>query len=108
MNSNSVEVVEQEILLPYLVSSFDMNVIVVQLNVQATVIVNTFDSNRNKLYDKQIIIEGEDYTNWGNDDDYLKNLVASKLGLQIKSSIVEPVPEPENIDLVIEDFPSNI
>jgi len=103
MNSNSVEVVEQEVLLPYLVSSFDMNVIVVQLNVQATVIVNTFDKDRNRLYEKQIIIEGEDYTNWGNDDDYLKNLVASKLGLQIKSSVVEP--ESENIDLVIEDFP---
>lgn len=106
MNSNSVEVVEQEVLLPYLVSSFDMNVIVVQLNVQATVIVNTFDKDRNRLYEKQIIIEGEDYDNWGNDDDYLKNLVASKLGLQIKSSVVEP--ESENIDLVIEDFPSNI
>ncbi len=106
MNSNSVEVVEQEVLLPYLVSSFDMNVIVVQLNVQATVIVNTFDKDRNRLYEKQIIIEGEDYANWGNNDDYLKNLVASKLGLQIKSSVVEP--ESENIDLVIEDFPSNI
>jgi hypothetical protein len=102
--SNSIEVVEQEILLPYLVSSFDINIIIIQLNVQATIIVNTFDKDGNKLYEKLIIIEGEDYSNWGNNDNYLKNLVALKLGLQIKSSIIEL----ENIELIIEDFPSNI
>lgn len=82
--SNIVEVVEKEIMLPYLVSSFDMNVIIVSLGHSACVITNTFDSSKNRLYEKQIVIEGEEYNAWGTDDNYLKSLIASKLGLEIK------------------------
>lgn len=85
--SNSVEVVEKEVSLPYLVSSFDMNVIITQLNVSATIISNTYDSSNNKLYEKQFVIEGAEYDAWGSDDNYLKELIASKLGLEIK-----PIP----------------
>jgi hypothetical protein len=36
------------------------------------------------LYSKNFIIEGEEYNAWDNDDNYLKNLIASKLDLEIK------------------------
>lgn len=83
--ANSVEVVEKEVMLPYLVSSFDMNVIFISLGHSVTVIANTYDSSKNRLYEKQIVIEGEEYDAWGTDDDYLKSLIASKLGLVIKT-----------------------
>lgn len=82
--SNIVEVVEQEKLLPYLVSSFDMNIIITKLNCSAVVISNTYDIDGRKLYEKQFVIEGEEYSHWGNDDNYLKQLIATKLGLTIK------------------------
>ena len=34
-------------------------------------------------------IEVDEYTNWGNDDNYLINLVLSKLGIEISDSIVD-------------------
>lgn len=83
-NSNLVEVVEKEVMLPYLVSSFDMNVIITQLNVSCCVIANTYDSEMKRLYEKQFLIQGEEYFNWGNDDNYLKSLIANKLGLVVK------------------------
>jgi hypothetical protein len=82
--SNIVEVVEKEYVFKYLVSSFDMNVVITQLNVSATVITNTFDKEGKRLYETQIVVEGPEYDAWGSDDNYLKELVASKLGLEIK------------------------
>jgi hypothetical protein len=83
--SNSVEVVEKEVSLPYLVSSFDMNVIITDLGARACVIVNTYDKKGVRLYEKQIVVEGDEYQAWGNDDNYLRLIVASKLGLVIKT-----------------------
>ena len=91
--SNVVEVVEKEYVLKYLVSSFDMNVVITQLNVSATVISNTFDKEGRRLYETQIVVEGAEYDAWGTDDNYLKSLIASKLGLVIK-------PEEEEEPLI--------
>ena len=82
--SNIVEVVEKEVSLPYLVNSFDMNVIIISLGNSACVISNTFDKDGKRLYEKQFLIEGVEYDAWGTDDNYLKSLIASKLGLEIK------------------------
>jgi hypothetical protein len=83
--SNSVEVVEKEVSLPYLVNSFDMNVIITALGASACVIVNTYDKKGVRLYEKQIVVEGDEYQAWGSDDNYLRLIVASKLGLVIKT-----------------------
>ena len=85
--SNILEVVEKEVALPYLVDSFSMVVYINQLGVCAIVIAITYDKDKNRLYEKQIVIEGAEYDAWGTDDNYIKDLVASKLGLEIK-----PVP----------------
>ena len=82
--ANFIEVVEKEVSLPYLVSSFDMNVIILSLGHSACVVATTYDSSKNRLYEKQFVIEGSEYDAWGTDDNYLKDLIASKLGLEIK------------------------
>jgi hypothetical protein len=69
--SNIVEVVEKEVSLPYLVNSFDMNVIIISLNNSACVISNTFDKDGKRLYEKQFIVEGAEYDAWGSD--FMKN-----------------------------------
>lgn len=84
MPHNIVNVVEKEILLPYLVSYFTMNVLILELNKSCCVIVATYDINNNKLYEKQYIIEDIEYQNWGSNDDYLKQLIANKLNLVIQ------------------------
>lgn len=100
--SNSVEVVEKEVSLPYLVSSFDMNVIIISLGHSACVVTNTYDKDKQKLYEKQFVIEGAEYDAWGSDDNYLKELIASKLDLEIKPI---PIAVGDSIQLIFDELP---
>jgi len=83
--SNFIEVVEKEVALPYLVDSFSMVVYITTLGVSAVVIAITYDKDKRQLYEKQFVIEDTEYANWGTDDNYVKSLIANKLGLVIKS-----------------------
>ena len=84
MSHNIVNVIEKEILFPYLVSYFTMNVIILELNKSCFVIAATYDINNNKLYENQYIVDGIEYQNWGNNDHYLKQLISNKLNLVIQ------------------------
>lgn len=100
--SNFIEVVEKEVALPYLVDSFSMVVYINQLGVSAVVIAITYDKDKNRLYEKQIVIEGAEYDAWGTDDNYIKDLVASKLGLEIKT---DPIAVGDNIQISFDELP---
>ena len=100
--SNIVEVVEKEVSLSYLVNSFDMNIIIISLNYSACVITNTFDKDGKRLYEKQFIVEGVEYANWGNDDNYLKVLISNKLGLVIKPI---PIPVADSVQIIFDELP---
>jgi hypothetical protein len=41
------------------------------------------------MYDKTYTLEGNDYTQWGNDDDYIKNYICNK-----EVYLGQPVTEP--------------
>jgi len=43
-------------------------------------------NNNNPVDTADILIEGDDYANWGNDDDYITNYVANKLGFTIQDN----------------------
>lgn len=100
--SNIVEVVEKEVSLPYLVNHFDMVVYINTLGVSAVVIANTYDKDGRRLYEKQLIIEGAEYDAWGTDDSYIKELVASKLGLEIKPV---PIAVGDSIQISFDELP---
>jgi len=74
-----------------------ISVIGVQLNSSATIGVRFFSGSGSCVSYKELVCEGEDYSNWGNDDEYLVNFVCGKLGVVIippAPAIVEPVVEP--------------
>ena len=100
--SNFIEVVEKEVALPYLVDSFSMVVYINQLGVSAVVIAITYDKDKRRLYEKQFIIEGAEYDAWGTDDNYIKDLVASKLDLEIKPV---PIAIGDNIQISFDELP---
>jgi hypothetical protein len=54
----------------------------VQLNnsVKFPVVLKTSDDS--VITSQVIIITGEEYENWGSDDNYIENLILSKLGVQ--------------------------
>jgi len=58
-----------------------------QLGISATFTV-FLTYNGTQMYSKQITMSGNDYKNWGNDDDYVQKFVARQLGFTIST---EPV-----------------
>lgn len=69
---------------PKIATRIRINVSVV-LNEKAIVSVCFFekDSEFKVLDTKILFIEGNEYKAWGNDDNYLKQMIFSKLGLKI-------------------------
>jgi len=59
---------------------FAMDIIELVLNTSATFRVLCYDI-KDKLVDTQFVtLEGDDYTNWGNEDEYVVQYVANQLG----------------------------
>lgn len=67
-------------LAPRVVSKIKIQVIDVKLFESVTILVNLLDSNGQLLDNRCFTISGDEYSNWGNDDSYIINLVKSKLG----------------------------
>ena len=62
-------------------TTIEINVMELVLNSHVMVVVGFKNSNGNILKNEMVKIEGAEYAAWGSDDDYLINLVLSKLNL---------------------------
>jgi hypothetical protein len=96
---SKVLVVEQTMNVPYLVDSFVIILGDLRLNESISVGVQLYYGQQ-QVHFTSFVIAGEEYSAWGNDDNYLKNLVASKLGL----TPLAVLKSDEKVDLVIEDL----
>jgi hypothetical protein len=65
------------------ISGFDIQNVDLILFNSARICVRLLDENGNMLDLTFVTMEGEDYTNWGSDDSYIINYVATKLGFTI-------------------------
>uniref|UniRef100_A0A6C0KQP8 Uncharacterized protein n=1 Tax=viral metagenome TaxID=1070528 RepID=A0A6C0KQP8_9ZZZZ len=53
-------------------------------------------SQQGSLLDiRYLVLTGDDYTNWNNDDTYIINITAQKLGFVLAPTVVAPVVVPE-------------
>jgi hypothetical protein len=59
---------------------FSLDIIELILNTSATFRVLCYDVNNKLIETKFVSLEGTDYTNWGNDDEYVVQFVSSQLG----------------------------
>lgn len=73
--------------------SFSIHIIDMRIFNSVTISVEFFDENGNYVERARLQLTGDDYSNWGADDNYLINYVAAKYGMQIKET-VEPVTDP--------------
>ena len=53
----------------------------ITLYTSASINVYFYDANGSVFKVEELLMEGEDYTNWASNDDYVRNYVCSKLGL---------------------------
>lgn len=94
--SNNYPVEPQTYTTTTTIDSFRIEVINLVLKSSVTINAVCFNSD-NILVKTQIFnIVGEEYESWGNDDNYLVNLVAQKLGLTLENNNIS-ITENNNI-----------
>ena len=54
----------------------------VELNTSCSIFYELQSNEGKHLISGNLVIEGEDYTNWGNDDSYLTDIILQKLNLE--------------------------
>ena len=67
-----------------IITSFKVFVNSVDLFEKAKIRVQLFDTNNNFVKMEFLEMSGEDYNNWGSDDNYIINYVAQKYGFTVQ------------------------
>lgn len=84
---SKIQVVGKQCPFSYNVKSFEIVVVGLNLNKSVCVVAKYYDVSEKYLFEEMYYIEGEDYYRWGNDDRYLVQLIASKLGLDLENEV---------------------
>lgn len=73
---------------------FSINILRVQIFEFVIISIEFCDENKAFIERTDLKLEGDDYTNWGNDDAYLVNYVATKYGMQLKAIVPSEAEVP--------------
>lgn len=66
---------------------FEVSVRELKLHQYASFTVDLYNEQK-RLFRREILkLEGEDYNNWGSDDDYIYRMVCEKFGLKTKEEV---------------------
>lgn len=85
-SSYVVDVLPKDFITTYTSGSVELRIMNLQLGSYVDVTAMIKDENGNIFKCEGLRIEGEEYNNWGSSDEYLVNLILSKLGLTAKSN----------------------
>ena len=80
MENIDIPVVGSPYTKSYTINKVIIRVMNLELYKSVTVHARLMDNNE-MVKSERFVIEGEDYTNWGNNDDYIVTYVLTKLGL---------------------------
>ena len=82
-NGPKIDIQTKEITIIQELCSIIVNVDTIDLFNSATIQVAYFGTGGNFMKIDTLIMEGEDYTNWNNDDQYIYNYVYTKLNNEV-------------------------
>jgi hypothetical protein len=84
MNNIKVNINDYTLVQTSIINNIQINILKIELFKSMTLSVNLLSNN--KLIDSKLMtITGDEYTNWGNDDNYIINLIMTKLNLTRKT-----------------------
>ena len=61
------------------INGFLINQVTITPFTEANVVASLYDASNNLITTKSIVLTGTDYTNWGNNDQYIINYIESKI-----------------------------
>jgi hypothetical protein len=93
MDNRAVQIEPLEVVTVRHKHSFSVDICEVRIFESVMLSVDFLDENGNCIERDRLNLTGEDYANWGTDDNYLVNYVATKYGMIIKAPEVQ-VTEP--------------
>uniref|UniRef100_A0A6C0DX03 Uncharacterized protein n=1 Tax=viral metagenome TaxID=1070528 RepID=A0A6C0DX03_9ZZZZ len=100
----SVQIVPQLLPQTSIIQSFKYYVERFILNQEIEFKIIYFDKNENVLSGTKVILAGEDYHAWGNDDNYVIQYICNALGLTIAIPVEPEVPVQPEVP-VLPDIP---
>lgn len=92
-----------EIVSTLTVVRFEIDSIDIRLFTSAIIRVNLFDSNGFRVCAKNVLMEGADYANWGNDDQYILTFIMDSLGFTPVVAVEEPAVVVEEPTVAVEE-----
>jgi hypothetical protein len=84
MNNYDIDVNPKDFIVVNTANKVEFRVSNLQIGISVDITLLIKDLNGNIFKVENVKIEGEEYDNWGTDDQYLVNLVLSKVGLTQK------------------------
>ena len=84
MDAKIVQVEPVEVITVKYRHSFRIRVMNMQIFESVSLFIEFFDENERLIDTGSVELTGLDYSNWGADDNYLVNYVATKYGMQLK------------------------
>jgi hypothetical protein len=92
-----------EIVSTITVNRFEIDSIDIRLFSSANIRVNLFDLAGFRVSTRSVLMEGDDYANWGNDDQYIVSFVMNALGFTPTAPPVEVVTVEEVVVPTVEE-----
>ena len=86
----SINIETKEITYVKYITRIDIRNGQILLNDKATFEVWMFSPENDIIGIENVVIEGADYTNWSDDDEYIYGLILQKLGM-----VEKPAPDPD-------------
>jgi len=83
MADNKTRIQTKEVAVINNITSITIQISSIIFNTSAVLLVSLYDEQNKYISTVNLDLTGDDYTNWGNNDDYLVTLVCQKLGFQL-------------------------
>lgn len=93
MADNKTKIIPKEVAVINNITSITIQVASIVFNTSAVLFVSLYDDNDKYISTVNLDLKDDDYTNWGNNDDYLLHFVCEKLNITPFSPEPEPVLE---------------
>jgi len=90
-----------------IVTSMTVRVMRVELFKSATMHVTLMDSRRSIVDSKVVEINGDDYKQWGGDDNFIYQYIARKFGFSIPEEVT-PLPPASLVTVPVSEEPTSL